>query len=129
MLGRKLRLVILSTSIGFISLMFASLAFAEDWPVGVRCEVYDSVNSTHSDFSKISIGPWVMTQNELSRDGVRYSLLVDASDLYGRGVIYIRNLETDAQDTIYGPVNTHEKFRLNFEGWQIECNQWPYIAG
>jgi hypothetical protein len=118
-------------AIGLIAtgVTMTSVAMAEDWPVGINCEIYDSDSGIKSELAKTAYGPWVIAERPLVKDGQPYSLRVEGSNKHAWGVIYLKNLNDGRYGIQYGPVGTHEKFRLNFDGWSIGCAQWPYIAG
>lgn len=102
---------------------------AEDWPVGVSCEVKDLSAESVEEFSRVSSGPWVTAERDLVRGDDRFGLRVEATNQGSWGVIYLKNQSTGTNAIKYGPAATQERFTLEFEGWRVECRQWPYIAG
>lgn len=99
------------------------------WPVGVNCGVLDPVTGYEVEFTEVSSGPWVTKEWGVVRNDVGYLIRAEASNQYGWGVIAVKNLNTAVSRTSTGPVDRHEEFRLVFEGWDVRCKQWPYIAG
>lgn len=121
----------LGVAVGFAILVGgAQTALAEDtWPVGISCEVEDLEGGGVTEFSKVSIGPWVIAERTISRAGALYSLRMEGSAKHSWVVIYLKNLQSGASQAKYDAVSTQEKLLLEFEGWNVECRQWPYIAG
>ena len=100
----------------------------EKWPVGISCTVEDSQNQQSFDLYKTSNGPWVQLRKVIDRGGEAFALAVEATDRDGRGIVHLRNMRTGRGDVWYGSAATREWFFLEFEGWVIACQHFPFIT-
>lgn len=129
MLRKSLYGIFVFIALNITSALSSGTALAEGEPVSVDCTVIHPIAGARSYSSQWSDGLSVNLDQVFSTGGKVFSLHVEASDQFSRGVIYLRNLTTGTSGISFGPVQRGTEFRLVFERWYVFCSYQPVLAG